>query len=383
MPSTKAQDNNPRDRDAYKLSAFGNVVCTKTANIVTGARAVAKNNDTAGGDQNLVALSKTEPPLSTSSSLSYPTITPSTTCTNNPVLKATAYHYNPGTIAATTVGASASTYNAFGCESGGDRVNRNGNKYESATDHSSATTTPVLLSNDPAQFSMGLATNREILIAFYTEHNSSKLDDIDTLLIEYAGKEEELLRRLEAKYKIPKSTTSSVRSGPASLFTCSASSSLKPLARDSSNNDGAKKTDGIIHTASSFRTVAGSADTGKSYKAKLTTKKKEGKPTPSSSYPPMSVVAPKNLMFGNNCNKNSATASDGREKVATNKELSSSLTLPSYSSMFSSSPTVADPFAKPSLTVSESKDYKKNTGVWWALFGAPSAPPQGGGAFGK
>jgi hypothetical protein len=41
---------------------------------------------------------------------------------------------------------------------------------------------------------------RNRLIAFYKVHNSSKLDTVDATLEKYMGKEEELFRKLQAKY---------------------------------------------------------------------------------------------------------------------------------------------------------------------------------------
>jgi hypothetical protein len=43
---------------------------------------------------------------------------------------------------------------------------------------------------------------RNRLIVFYKVHNSSKLDTVDSTLEKYKGKEEELFRKLQAKYDI-------------------------------------------------------------------------------------------------------------------------------------------------------------------------------------
>jgi hypothetical protein len=41
------------------------------------------------------------------------------------------------------------------------------------------------------------------LLAFYTEHNAAKIDDIDAIMKKYEGREPVLVRKLEKKYAPP------------------------------------------------------------------------------------------------------------------------------------------------------------------------------------
>jgi len=57
-------------------------------------------------------------------------------------------------------------------------------------------------------------TMREKVCKFYTIHNPTRLDEVDTLLAKYSRNEEELLKKLAKKYKVDPSVFGIVESSP-------------------------------------------------------------------------------------------------------------------------------------------------------------------------
>ena len=57
-----------------------------------------------------------------------------------------------------------------------------------------------MMSADANDVSSVQTKYREILLAVYKTHNPAKLKDVEVILKEWAGKEEELIANLEARY---------------------------------------------------------------------------------------------------------------------------------------------------------------------------------------
>ena len=62
--------------------------------------------------------------------------------------------------------------------------------------------TPFGTVSAPNSTPFGGKSNRELLVAFYQQHNPSKLSDVDMVLQKYKGQEEKLFRNLAHKYKL-------------------------------------------------------------------------------------------------------------------------------------------------------------------------------------